>query len=212
MKTIKRCKSASIYDKNKKLLCIVNVYLDDEENLMLSVPGFFNPELQDTYDIMFFDPVLGLAPCVCALTKADPMSEDMDSYKCDVLERGEQIQRREDLKVPVNISIKMFVLDQPRGGTIDLDNPVKAVMKDISAGGVYVITDEAIETGKYIRFRFREGRMPVLLTAKILRVIDLSGKDAGAKFGYGCQFCNLTKNDETQVRGYVYKVEKALYG
>jgi len=212
MKMIKRCKSASIYDRNKNLLCNVNVYLDDEENLMLSVPKSFDPEFQETYDIMFFDPVLGITPCVCELTQIEPVSEDMDSYSCNVLQKNEPIQRREDLKVPVNITIKMFVLDQPIGGIIDLDNPVKAVMKDISAGGVFVITDEPIEAGKYIRFRFSGGRMPVLLTAKILRVMDLTGKNEKYKFGYGCQFCNLTKNDEMQVRSYVYKVEKRLYG
>lgn len=212
MKMIKRCKSASIYDRNKNLLCNVNVYLDDEDNLMLSVPGTFNPGLQDTYDIMFFDPVLGITPCVCELTQIEPISEDMDAYACNILQKNEPIQRREDLKVPVNITIKMHVLDSPIGGTIDLDNAVKAVMKDISAGGAFIVTDEAISSDKFLRFRFSGGRMPVLLTARILRVMDMTGKNAGGKYGYGCQFCNLTHNAETQIRGFVYKVEKRLYG
>lgn len=211
MKTLKRCRKASIYDDEKNLLCQASVFLDEEENLRISMTQDFDEKIQKTFEIIFFDPVMGLIPCRCALTEPEDLSKQIVSFKCDVLERGEQIQRRMDIKVPVDIEIIMHT-DGIVGGMIDIkDGGYTAVMKDISAGGTYIVSKMWVEEGKFIDFTFAETKTPIQLSAEVLRVMELTDEEGNVTYGHGCKFAEMSRGTESQLRNFVYQKERELY-
>jgi len=212
MRIIRRCNSAAIYDEDDKLICNANVsYDEDEDEVYVSAPLDFDETMQEEYNIKFFHPVLGIAPCVCELEQVAPDSEYWNKFYCDITERGKQIQRRENVKVPVNIDIKIHITENPDDNRMPPDELIGATMKDVSAGGLYFITDIPIEPGRFIHFTFNECRPHMALTAEILRAVDLAQKGEGDNFGYGCQFYELPEHEEEHIRAFVFKVERELY-
>lgn len=211
MKILKRCRKATIYDDEKNLLCQVNVFLDEEENIRISTPEEFDEHIQETFEVVFFDPVIGLIPCRCALSEPETLSNQVISFKCSVLERREQIQRRMDIKVPVEIDILMRT-DGIVGGTIETgDGGYIAKMTDISAGGTFLVSKMWIEKGALIDFEFTETKAPIDLTVEVLRVMEQTDEQGNRTYGHGCRFFELSRNAETMLRNFVYQRERELY-
>lgn len=211
MKILKRCRKATIYDDEKNLLCQANVFLDEEENLRISAPEEFDEHIQETFEIIFFDPVMGLLPCRCALSEPETLSNQVISFKCSVLERGEQIQRRMDIKVPVEIDILMRT-DEIVGGTIETcDGGYTAKLMDISAGGTYLVSKMWVNQGAVIEFQLTETKTPLDLKAEVLRVVEQTDEEGNLTYGHGCRFLELSHNAETMLRNFVYQRERELY-
>lgn len=211
MKILKRCRKATIYDDEKNLLCQVNVFLDEEENIRISTPEEFDEHIQETFEVVFFDPVIGLIPCRCALSEPETLSNQVISFKCSVLERREQIQRRMDIKVPVEIDILMRT-DGIVGGTIETgDGGYIAKMTDISAGGTFLVSKMWIEKGALIDFEFTGTKAPIDLTVEVLRVMEQTDEQGNRTYGHGCRFFELSRNAETMLRNFVYQRERELY-
>lgn len=211
MRVLKRCRKATIYDDEKNLLCHANVYLDDEENLRLSMTQEFDEKIQPSFEVVFFDPVMGLLPCRCLLNEPYDMTEEVVSFQCVVLEQGEQIQRRNDIKVPVEIVIAMRT-DGIVGGTIELANGgYVGIMKDISAGGTYIVSKMWVDEGSRIDFYFEETKIPVDLSVEVLRVVEMKDDEGNVTYGHGCRFLDMTRGKENQVRNFVYQKERELY-
>lgn len=211
MKILKRCRKATIYDDEKNLLCQASVFLDEEENLRISMTQDFDQKIQEDFEIIFFDPVMGLIPCRCALSEPEDLSKQMVSFKCDVLFQGEQIQRRNDIKVPVEIDIVMHT-NGIVGGTVELmDGGFTAQMRDISAGGTYIVSKMWVGVGSQIDFHFAETKIPIDLSAEVLRVVELTDEEGNVTYGHGCRFFEMSRGVESQLRNYVYQKERELY-
>lgn len=212
MKILKRCRKATIYDDEKNLLCQCSVYLDEEEKLMISAPKDFDYKQQETYEVIFFDPVLGLIPCRCELEPPLSLSDQMYAYGCLVHHKGEQIQRRMDIKVPVEIPITLHT-DGVIGGNVACitGGGYPATMTDISAGGTFIVSEVWIDAGKLVTFEFNESKMPISLTAEVLRVIENTDEEGHVTYGHGCRFPELSRVQEAQVRNFVFQKERELY-
>lgn len=211
MKILKRCRKATIYDDKKNLLCQASVFLDEEENLRVSMTQDFDQKIQDNFEIIFFDPVMGLIPCRCALSEPEDLSRQIVSFKCEVLSQGEQIQRRNDIKVPVEIDI-IIRTDGVVGGIVEIeDGGFKAQMKDISAGGTYIVSKLWVDKGSEIEFTFTETKIPITLSAEVLRVVELKDDEGNITYGHGCRFHEMSRGVESQLRNFVYQKERELY-
>lgn len=211
MKNLKRCRKATIYDDEKNLLCHASVFLDEDTNIRISVSKEFDATIQENFEIIFFDPVMGLIPCRCTLSDKDSLSKDTVSFLCNIVERGEQIQRRMDIKVPVDIDIVMRT-DEIVGGILDIvDGGYSAKLMDISAGGTYLVSKMCVNQGAIIEFQLTETKTPIHLSAKVLRSMRQVDEAGNVTYGHGCQFVELSRSDEMQLRAFVYQVERELY-
>ena len=80
-----------------------------------------------------------------------------------------------------------------------------AAVEDLSAGGVYLCTDLPLRKGRHLWFDLQE--VDGTLTAQILRVDSPKSAAGKQRFGYGCRFIELTAQQESQLRGYVFREE-----
>ena len=73
---------------------------------------------------------------------------------------------------------------------------------DISVGGMKFIADTEFEVGKTFSFIFAKGRIPVFITAQILKRRPARRPDV---YCYGCRFLNLDPQVESALRGVIFK-------
>ena len=128
--------------------------------------------------------------------------------RCDILERLSQEQRREDVKVPFEAKVMLHVPHVPGDGLNIPSGGWPAVIKNISAGGVYFRTDLVLPEQRIVRFDFKEAGGSIPLSAQILRVDDVTERPSQPMYGYGCRFINLQNRYENQLRNFVFQEER----
>ena len=209
MAMLDSCKKADLYNDEGKLLYQCSVQQDPLGGLLLVVPRELDYLAQDDFQVVFYDPVMGMVTCRCALSTPLELSNHLRSLRCTVVEQLAQDQRRQDLKVSVGVDVMIHVSNQP-GDTVHVPKAGHpATVENISAGGVYLRTDLPLKVGRHLWFDLHEmgGDAPTL-TAHILRV-DTSFSGPGKLiFGYGCRFVDLTSRQESQLRSYVFQEER----
>ena len=206
---LEQCKKADIFglESEEEIICTAGVEPGfDSSNVMLTVPADA-PILDMAYKVKFYHPVKGLIICQCLLSNSMPVSDDKCAVQCDVIEHLEQVQRRLDVKVQTNIRIMLHVERRPGDQYIPLTG-WPAVVKNISAGGVYFRTDLSLNVAREIEFEFSETGEKIDLMARILRVEDLTERKNEPMYGYGCKFVCLSAKSENVLRNYVFKEER----
>lgn len=208
MEILKNCKKAEVFDLDGALRCEAGVSIGPMGGILLTLPRSIDCQSLGTCLVLFYDPTLGRLKCRCALSAPLPLPEEKQSLRCDILERLSQEQRREDVKVPVEARVMLHVVREPRDRLSVPANGWPATTRDISAGGVYLCTDLVLTEGRQVRFDFREAGIPIPLTAKILRVDDITERPSQPMYGYGCQFVGLQARQENQLRNFVFQEER----
>lgn len=201
MAMFSHCKKAELIDEATGNKAVAGVSVGALDSLMVAVPLAVRPTLNKPTEIKFLDPALGVVTCRCKLT-APLLTADKKfvAYRCQVLERLSQEQRREDIKIPLTAQVQVTNLSS--------DNSASAILCNISASGVYLGTSLAAQKGEKLAFTFREAGAPIPLTAEVLRVE--SRPDLGG-IGYGCRFVRLAAQHESQLRAYIFQEERRLY-
>ena len=87
----------------------------------------------------------------------------------------------------------------------------EAVLYNISAGGVYLVTELKAQPGDRLTFPFPQADGPIPLTARVLRAEDRTDRRGHPVRGYGCRFEDLLPQHESQLRRYVFQEEKRLH-
>lgn len=203
-KYLRHCTKAEIYDNEDELICQARVSMDAGGGLLVLVPRSFNYQELGLCKTIFFDPMLGLVTCKCAFSSPLLLPEQMLSLRCQIMEQLSAHQRRDDIKLPLSAQTSVS-LD---GGE---EEPVPAVIRNISAGGVYLTTSLKAEAGDKLLFIFHEAGKDIPLTAEVLRVEDRSLYSSRPIAGYGCRFVELPTLYENQLRGYVFREERRLH-
>lgn len=196
-----RCKKAELTDAASGQTVAAGVSIGPLDSLMLALPQSCKVNLGKAMNINFLDPSLGVVTCQCKLTS--PLltgDKKFAVYRCQVIKRLSQKQRREDIKIPLTAQVRITHLDS--------DTTALAALRDISAGGVYLNTSLPAQKGDKLAFTFHETGTPIPLTAEILRVE--ARPDLGS-IGYGCRFIRLAPQYETQLRAYIFQEERRLY-
>lgn len=202
MAMFSRCKKAELADPVSGETVTAGVSIGPLDSLMVAIPSTCPIDPNIPIKIKFLDPALGVAVCRCRLTSPLTTGEKKFTvYRCTVLDLLSQTQRREDVKVPLEEIQVMVTLDST-GVT------APALLRDISASGVYLITALSARPGDQFTFVFRKTDVPVPLTAQVLRseLLPLLGG-----IGYGCRFVKLSPGYEAQLRAYVFQEERRLY-
>lgn len=84
---------------------------------------------------------------------------------------------------------------------------IQVCILDISAGGILITTSHEFNVGDSFKFRFEKSRVPINLTAIVLRkeIVRLR------EFKYGCKFTGITDHDTALLCEYIYKRQMELY-
>ena len=208
MEILKNCRKAEIYTAANELLATAEVFRDLSGNILLSVPTDFPLDEHDLFLITFFDPVSGLIFSRCTLTKSDEKtSEERDSLLCNILEVMESKQRRQDLKLSLEIPLEMFFIN-PASGIPGIPDMIAAYTRNISAGGVYFICKYALPVDAELQFQLRGASKPLTLTAKVLRQETLPPSNDVPQYGHGCRFIDLRPQSEAVLRNYIFRQER----
>lgn len=201
MAMFSRCKKAELTDPASGQTVSAGVSTGPLDSLILAVPPSCKIESGQPMAIRFLDPTLGVVTCRCKLSA--PLAagdKQFIAYRCQVLERLSQNQRREDIKIPLTAQVR---ITHPDSGLVAFAN-----LCNISASGVYLVTTMAVRKGDALSFRLQTADVSIPLTAEILRAEarpDLGG------IGYGCRFVHLATQHETQLRAYIFQEERRLY-
>ena len=209
---LERCKKADIYDNKEQLLCEAQVNVTYLGEIFLYTPRSFDHHQQEDYPIVFFDPVMGLSTCRCRLTA--PVHQSQQTvFRCAILKEIAQVQRRNDIKVPLSIPVTITVTYMPDPTIARPEGSYPATVGNISAGGVYLRSELEVEPGVHLDFEFDETGEPIFLTAEVLRAEEIPRRRPKEKisFGYGCRFVDLSACFENRLRSYVFQEERRLY-
>ncbi len=207
MKLLRNCRKAEIFSPSDEFLCQAEVFTDKSEQLWVSVPHSFSYEEHSYYNITFYDSVSGLVRGQCILGSPQDLSERRLALMCDVTEVVETRQRRQDLKIPLEIEVEVTCIYLPEG----VEAPPQtfpAVTRNISAGGIYLISEYPLAEGAEIQFEIKEASKPLVLTAKLLRQEKLPPKMEQPQYGYGCRFIKLKSQMESVLRNYIFRKDR----
>lgn len=168
--------------------------------LLISLPRDISFPTDAPIEVLFYDPVLGVARCRCRLSAPVPSGE-LRIFRCEVLETLSKHQRREDLKVTLHAPVDVTYNDRTWPATIH----------NISASGVLLVTSLPVQKGDRLSFTFTRTEAPVSLTAQVLRVELRPPFKGRLAYGYGCRFVNLKPQAEAMLRSYVFQEERRMY-
>ena len=205
-----RCKKADILEKSGELLCRARVKVGRSGDIMMIIPTAAAYKPNSMYHVLFYDPVNGLVTCKCRLSTSVTLpGGELCSLRCEVQDRLAARQRRQDVKVPVQISVMIHASFLP-GDTVQLpDIGCPAVIDNISAGGVYFRMNTALPVGRKIWFSTRQFGEELTLSAQILRVERIQTQaNQPEMYGFGCKFINLLSRQETLLRSFVFQEER----
>ncbi len=188
------CETCMVYGTDNKPLSRARVETDAKDRVTLYFNNYKLRSVRFKTFVDFYDMQQGLMRARCELVIRKNANKDMaEPWMADVkvLEVADVFQRQKDLRVRVNISTS-FTTDDGRffSGTI----------KNISAGGIFLVTSQALQPETRFSFSYRFDGEPCKATARVLRA---RGATAGG-FGYGCQFVRLLPETEATIRKFVF--------
>lgn len=200
-KLIKSCRKCHILDsQNGSPLCEADVFVTQSDEIQLTFSGW-KPDLKKTYKqpVIFYDSVNGLVTCSCNLCEIRPVTEKSGYYHAICLIESVQdlMDRHEDFRLSLSLAVTINYIDEHRH-----TKSTMGLTKNISAGGVYLITAERLPS-KDIVIHFIQDVLPISPRAAVLREELLEN----GKYGYGCRFVQLSPYTESLLRGYIFQME-----
>lgn len=202
MPQFNKWRKASIYDLNKDHICDVKVEMIND-----TITLVFPEEIQDctleSANVVFYDDQKGLVTYKCILMDYKHRGEHLLA-QCILGEEESVVQRRNDLKIRLIIPISIQAISSKTGEKIN----VNATIQDLSAGGVFFISEMLFEIGERFSFLFRRTAEPMRLECEVLRRQPYTGRGnyvPGTMMGYGCRFVNMNDRKEAAIRSYVFR-------
>lgn len=194
---LKDCESCLVYGSDRKPLSRARVVEIRENMLQLF---FLSPKLRSARlktIVDFYDGQQGLIRSLCDMTlKKNPKAYETGEpwmADCVLMKVYESFQRQKDVRVKVQLAAEFMLPDGKYfSGTV----------KNISAGGLYLMTARELGSGQTFSFTYSFKTEPFQIIARVLRVQELYGG-----YGYGCKFENLSPGEEAEVRNFVYQTQ-----
>lgn len=114
------------------------------------------------------------------------------------------IQRRKSIKVKTTFHTNIYVIYAGDDNRVTLDTPIPITVKDISVGGIYFIAERIFLEGSHFEFFFNQGPKHLRIKTRILRKQELSGE----KWGYGCQFVDITEKEQDILFAFLWEEQR----
>ena len=191
---LKDCSICTIYGRGHEPLRarvrysgeMIFLYFEDIEKL---------PDDTDNIPIDFMDSQSGCIKTVCELhvqKNTDPWILEPWGAKCAILDVKETIQRQNDVRVKIESEVAFYSLSHGH---------FTGMIQNISGGGIYMVTNMTLDPKEEFEFDFTFGKREHHLRARVLRQNVLPKNE----YGYGCQFLNVSKAAERDIRQFVFK-------
>ena len=203
------CKKASVYDLDRIFLCDAQVHEPEGEAVLLQFESPTADILRSEVYVTFYDSLLGLVTYFCTLSNykeylAAP-GYRVSTTLCTLEKEISTIQRRNDIKVHVEVETTLTFANEE-----DVIVNASAVVKDISAGGIFFTSRYPFRKGQTFSFSFSQSANPLVLKAEVIRIqppheYDSRLPEDKELFGYGCQFIELSPHKESLIRNFVYR-------
>lgn len=117
--------------------------------------------------------------------------------------------RRASFKVYASLNAMVTRLGRDEnGGRIKLGNPVKAHVRDISLGGLFMTAAEELPVGFEVEILVEALDKSLTLTARILR----SQPTRFSPYAYGCQFVEMPNSTEEVLCSVLFRLQKLQKG
>lgn len=202
----RHCRKANIYNTNKIPLCEAAVSDLTDTTATLTIENTIGDTLCTEVLVTFFDSQRGLVTCFCHLSDyKESFQKDgsvICTVRCEISEETEALERRSDLKVPLDITVRAHFQDPD-----SIQKTANIRVLDLSAGGLFCISKQHWTPGQIFMFPFWEDNFS--LTAEILRQQTPSTYDPALTeeglYGYGCRFIDLPSSCESALRAYIFK-------
>lgn len=206
MDVLKKCRKAEIYSGDT-LICEAEVFRDLADDVWLSIPKDLSWESPESYTVLFYDSISGLLLCQCALGEPQELSDEVDSVSCKILEVLKAEQRRMDLKIQFSTSLELSCTYVP-GQPSHIPSRIDAESRDLSAGGIYFISEYQLPVESVVQFQLHGASKPLLLSARVLRTEELPLKKGIPQYGHGCQFIEMKPQTEAVLRNYIFRQDR----
>ncbi|MEH2956401.1 PilZ domain-containing protein [Candidatus Merdisoma sp. JLR.KK006] len=206
MDALKKCRKAEIYSGDT-LICEAEVFRDLTADVWLSIPKDLPWESPETYTVLFYDSISGLLLCHCDLSEPQELSDERDSVSCKILDVLKTEQRRMDLKIQLNTPLELSCTYVP-GQPSNIPAHIQAESRDLSAGGIYFISEYQLPPESVVQFQLHGATKPLLLSARVLRTEELPPKKGSPQYGHGCQFTEMKPQTEAVLRNYIFRQER----
>jgi len=123
-----------------------------------------------------------------------------DRISCSNLELISNIQRRQNVKIKVEFDyeINQFMVGDKLSS--ELKTPISIHIRDISAGGMFFVSNELMGVNQKFLYTFDRGKARIDLVVEIIRL--QSCRDY--KMGYGCKFLNVGRKEENILNSYIF--------
>lgn len=199
---------AQVFDSDRYILFEGEAFYKPDEKIIY-VRAQDGVDIPDSHlYIRYFDSIVGVSDFLC-FYDGFRLEDSQFVYSFRVEQTINTVQRRNDVKMKTNIPIRISLLDTQERVVIDPETmkamQLRAVMLDISAGGILIETTYPLNETQKIMFPFDKGSSPIMISAEIIRVIPQEDD----VFQYGCKYLNNTTNKESIIREYVFRLDAA---
>ena len=205
-----KCKKGDIIEKTGALICQARVSVGHSGEVLLVIPRAASYKPNALYRVVFYDPVLGR---VTGRLRHNPTithpGGELDSLRCEILEQLNQEQRRQDVKVPLDMTVMLHAVYQPGDTSRMPEAGVPSTIVNISAGGVYLRAPLMMDKGRRVWFDFQIDRENVTLSAQVLRRDNAAlSSNHQIHYGYGCKFINMLSKHEAALRSFIFQLQR----
>ncbi len=190
---LNNCRTCTVYEEGNSVQKKFQVKCDGEQVILLLRREQEVSELSDIR-IDFFDSQIGCIKTRCELavrSNYDPSITVPWVADCEILEVIEIVEARRSIRATMEKEAAFYTAGQ---------EGFKGVIQNISEGGIYFITTTRLQTGSTVLFSYSFFENNYEMEAVILREEDLRD----GRYGYGCQFLELTVEALKDIRQYVY--------
>lgn len=195
LKILENCPIAKISTPTDEEGYKAEVSLTPSKQIRLKLENSFNLEMPQTCEVTFYNHIVGVIKCRCKLeNEFEQIRNDNIYLKCEILDVLEMKNRRDDLKVPLNEKIKIFIGKEH----------FFANAKNYSAGGIYFTCGTYLKKGERIHLIIETLNKNLVLSAEVIRCEKIEE----GLLGYGCKFVELSNKTEAELRNYSYKIQR----
>ena len=192
---LKDCSTCMVYDTSGELLVKARVMSVEERiTLHFEDDSKLGPDT-DKLEIDFFDSQMGCIKTYSSLVvhkNTDPWVLEPWMAQCEILEIRETIQRQKDLRVKLEKELEF---------TSTVHGHFMGTIHNISVGGIMLYTEMPLTVDEEIEFRYCFLKREYEVKAVLRREQEMIKK----RHVYGCQFIDLTKSAERDIRQFVFK-------
>ncbi|MBQ2472870.1 MAG: flagellar brake domain-containing protein [Lachnospira sp.] len=215
--------SLSPQSKRSYISQVLDYSEEDEDELVCAMPIFEGRiiplEVNSEYDAFFYTSK-GIYKAAVSITRR-AKERNIYTVNLKLLSNPEKFQRREYYRLGCTIEVQYSLFNEEetqyflRHSKLPNNlqaNPVKAIIVDISGGGVRVFTQEQLNTGSFIMLNFQlfiSGKLKQFNVAGKI-VMSLESPNVSDIYDTRIEFKRIADNERSEIVKYIFEQQRQL--